>query len=81
MHLLIGKYIDIIQREKDHAYVFFMKIRVDGEEFAHLRIKQPTPPLPHWRAPELLAIEYAKKSNDTLEYFEKNQFTLLQRKM
>eukprot|EP01084_Bolivina_argentea_P110828 197828_1 len=62
-----------LQQEKD--YVFYMKVQVDGYNYAHLRVYQEYPGQAWtWPLPQLMATQYVKSLNDTVGYFENDEF-------
>ena len=69
--------------QKEWDYFFYLKVHVNGSYFAHLRVLQRLPPCQHWDyvpmwpLPQLMAIEYEKALNDTLEYFVESRFACI----
>ena len=56
-------------------YIFYMKVHVDGDNYAHLRVFQGYPGEAwQWPLPELQAIQYVKPSNATIEYFDSDSW-------
>ena len=53
----------------------FLKVQVDGWNFAHLKVHQQYPGQAwQWELPELMATQYVKSLNDTLAYFEADEW-------
>ena len=64
--------------QKKADITFYLKVRVDGDQFAHIRIVQmqlPVWPPPLYRPPAVVAVQYVKELYDPLQVFEENQFT------
>eukprot|EP01083_Nonionella_stella_P005303 15331_1 len=68
---------DLVQLavQAERNYIFYIKVQVEGYNFAHLRVSQEAAGMAwQWPLPELMAVQYVKSINDTIGYFENDEW-------